>query len=82
MEVKVTYPHVERRKKGRFRYTREEFDRSLRNACGLIPEDLPKRDRIKRGKKIVKQQKAVQSDAFDPCVAGDPCHRVDRRVRK
>lgn len=71
-----------RQKQKRKVFTQRERDRGMRDACGLIPESIPKSRSVKRGKLIGKQQKAIQPNAFNKsadCCAGG-CSR--RRVRK
>lgn len=53
-------------KRTRRRFTVKERERTARNACGLIPEDVGRHRMPKRGKQIVKRtQKTVQSHASD-----------------
>ena len=71
-----------RTRRNRLRYTGKELARSARNACGLIPEDVPKTRMPKGGKKIVKQQKTVQSDLTGADSSCHACGGIHRRVRK
>jgi len=70
-----------RKKRSRRRYTELESQRNEKNACGLIFEALPKDNSIKRGKKIVKKQKAVQSDSPVAHPARHADHSIGRRIR-
>ena len=78
----VLHASVVQKEKKRRQYTEKECARSILNACGLLPDDLPNPRRMKRGKKLVKKQKAVQSDAVDPHFVGYTDCSVDRCVRK
>ena len=78
----VLHAKVARKEKKRRQYTEKERSRSILNACGLLQDDLPNPRRMKRGKKLVKKQKAVQPDAVDPHFAGYADCSVDRCVRK
>ncbi|MBE6602306.1 MAG: hypothetical protein E7637_07385 [Ruminococcaceae bacterium] len=71
-----------RKRRSRSRYTERELARTQKNACGLIPEDVPKARALKGGKKLVKQQKTVQPESAR---ANPACHAragIDRGVRK
>ncbi len=53
-------------KQSRSRFTATELGRAGRNACGLIPEDLPKNKTLKRGKPIGnRKEKTIHTHASD-----------------
>ena len=67
----------------RRRFTEVERTRGMKNACGLIPQDLPKQRTVKRGKRIVKgTKKAIQSDALDACASRRTGRGIHRDIRE
>ena len=70
-----------RRKRGRIRYTEWMILQSKQNACGLIPENLPKESRVERRKKLGKQQKTIQSHAAHSHPSGNADRGFDRFIR-
>ena len=72
-----------RRKKIRRRLTAIEAARMPKNACGLIPDEMPTQRMPKRGKAIVKrEQKTVQPHTARAGAAGNSGRHVHRRIRK
>jgi hypothetical protein len=70
------------RRSGRKHFTERQLDRARRDACGLIPEELPKKRMPKRGKYIAKGKKTIQSHTADACSSGGARRRVGRRIRQ
>lgn len=67
----------------RRRFTEAERTRGMKNACGLIPQDLPKQRTQKRGKRIVKgTQKTIQSDTFDARASRRIGRGIHRDIRE
>ncbi|MBQ7334900.1 MAG: spore cortex biosynthesis protein YabQ [Clostridia bacterium] len=64
VQIAVNSSVQARRKSLRRRFTASETGRGKRNACGLIPTDIPKSKTLKRGKQIVTgKEKTVQPHA-------------------
>lgn len=66
--IRKTVDHTVRirRRNMRRHYTAAENGRAGRDACGLIPTEIPKQMKLKRGKRIGKgNENAVQSHASD-----------------
>ena len=70
------------RRSGRKHFTERQLDRVRRDACGLIPEELPKKRMPKRGKYIAKEKKTIQSHTADARSSGGSRRRVGRRIRQ
>jgi hypothetical protein len=66
----------------RRRCTEQEIARLQRDACGLLPQDLPKQRRPKRGKIIAKRKKTIQLNPADAHSTGASHRRVDRSIRQ
>lgn len=73
--------HIHKRSM-RCRCTEEAVARLQSDACGLLPESLPKNRCPKRGKIIAKGKKTIQPDASDAGSAGTSRRCVDRCVRQ
>ncbi|MBR3894759.1 MAG: spore cortex biosynthesis protein YabQ [Clostridia bacterium] len=71
------------RKHRRRHFTAEEYARGKRNACGLIPGDIPKQKKLKRGKQVVSEkEKTVQSHVADARASRSPGGRGYRDIRQ
>jgi hypothetical protein len=67
----------------RRRFTELERTRGMKNACGLIPQDLPKQRTVKRGKRIVKgTKKTIQSHATDARASRRTGRGIHRDIRE
>ena len=74
-----------RQKKKRFTYTALQMGRSERDACGLIPEQMPKEHfkKPKKGKQVGKgKKKAVQPHASDARAVGGSRRHIGRNICK
>ncbi len=70
-------------KRHRRRFTAAECGRADRNACGMIPTELPKNKMWKRGKQLGKsKQKTVQPHISDARAARRSRSGGDRRIRQ
>lgn len=66
----------------RRRCTEDALARLQSDACGLLPENIPKNRRPKRGKSIAKGKKTIQLDVADADITGTSRSGVDRCVRQ
>ena len=72
-----------RRRNVRRHYTAAQSGRVLRDACGLIPEEVPKQTKLKRGKHVVKRKEnTIQSHAADARASRRARRSGDRSVRE
>ena len=78
----IAHSRAAGQKRDRRRYTERERERGIRNACGLIPEETEQKRKMRRGQRIVKQQKTNQSDAVDARAAGGAGAHLDRHFRQ
>ena len=72
-----------RRKRMRRRFTASQSARIEQNACGMIPQDIPKKSRIKRGKSLGKgksKKETVQSHTFDARASRRSGGGIDRNI--
>ena len=69
--------------RARCRYTAVETARLHKNACGLIPDEIPTKEVLKRGKQIVtKKQKTIQPNAACPRARGCTGGHLHRHLRQ
>ena len=72
-----------RRYRMRRGYTANQLDRVARDACGFVPDVVPKNKKMKRGRTVGKRKEnTIQPHVFDESASRRPRRGVHRNIRE